>query len=127
MINDDLKLLDSIAQSIFDKKGVNIIAFDVRSFSTMTDYYVIGEGLVDRHVSALGRGIIDTLEDEGLGPLHVEGALTGDWMVIDYGSIVVHLLTPEMREKYSLEELWRQGKIVRLKIEVKPLVRGKDE
>jgi len=127
MLNEDLKILHKIAQAIFDKKGSNIIAFDVRNFSTMTDYYMIAEGHVDRHVSALGKEVIDTLNEAGNQPIHVEGLIDGDWVVIDYGAIVIHLLTPDMRERYSLEELWRPGKIVSLKIDTKKPVREQNE
>ncbi len=123
MRNEELQYLDLIAQTIFDKKGGNIIAIDVRNFSTMTEYYIIAEGNVDRHVSSLSHNVISAMQDLGRKPYHMEGALSGDWVVIDYGAIVVHLLTPDMREKYALEELWRPGKIVSLKIDI----RGHDE
>jgi len=112
------KQLDLIAQAIFDKKGFNILALDVRGISTMTDYFVIAEGTVDRHVQALGRAIMDKLDEKGIAPLHVEGLLTGDWVVIDYNDIVIHLFMEGIREKYALEELWNKSKIVDLHIDV---------
>lgn len=113
----ELADLNLIAQTLFDKKAANIIAFDVRTFSTMTDFYIIAEGHVDRHVSALGKHVVDVLEENEISPIHVEGMLSGDWVVIDYGRFVVHILTPDMREKYALEELWHQGKIIKLTID----------
>ncbi len=125
MENDDLRILDAIAQTIFDKKGANIIGFDVREFSSMTDYYIVAEGSVDRHVISLASNVIAAMEEQNHRSLHVEGQVIGDWVVIDFGSIVVHLLTPDMREKYALEELWREAKLVHLNIDVnKPQVRG---
>lgn len=112
------KILDSIAQAIFDKKGENILALDVRGISTMTDYFVIAEGSVDRHVKALSLAVTDKLEEEGISPLHVEGMQTGDWIVLDYGYVVVHLLMQELREKYALEELWKSSRIVNLNISI---------
>ncbi len=119
------KQLDLIAQAIFDKKGFNILALDVRGISTMTDYFLIAEGTVDRHVQALGRAIIDKLEEHGVKPIHVEGMQSGNWIVIDYIDIVIHLFMEDLREKYALEELWKESKIVDLHIalsgETKPV------
>ena len=115
-IKDSLQLLNLIGQIIFDKKGFNILSLDVREVSTLTDYFIIAEGNVDKHVRAIASAIIETLKAEGNAPLHVEGLADGDWVVIDYLEVVIHLFMPGMRDKYRLEELWREGKIVDLKI-----------
>ena len=112
-----LKDLTRIAQAVYDKKGFNILVLDVRNISSMTDYFIIAEGSVDRHVKALSGTIIDELSTHcRRSPLHVEGQQEGDWVVLDYGDIVIHLFIPELREKYALEELWREGHIVDVKI-----------
>lgn len=116
-----LKELNLIAQSIYDKKGFNIVVLDVRGVSTMTDYLVIAEGTVDRHVKALSSTVIDTLAPLGHSPYHVEGERDGDWIVIDYTDFIIHLFIPDLREKYALEEIWKAGKIVDVKIEIPPL------
>lgn len=110
------RVLNIIGQILFDKKGFNILALDVRGISTLTDYFLIGEGNVDRHVIALAKEVIERLKQEGEVPAHVEGLDQGDWVVIDYLEIVVHLFKPGMREKYRLEELWREGEIVDLNL-----------
>lgn len=112
------KLLDLIAQTIFDKKGFNILALDVHGISTMTDFFMIAEGTVDRHVQALARAIIDKLKEHGISPTHVEGMASGDWIVIDYTDIMIHLFMEDLRGKYSLEELWKESKLVDLHIVV---------
>lgn len=114
-----MKTLDTIAQAIFDKKGFNILVLDVRAFSTMTNFYIIAEGNVNRHVKAIANFIVDTMREAGLKPLHIEGTAESEWVVIDYGDIVIHLFIPEIREKYALEELWKESKIVDVKIVVK--------
>lgn len=119
MRNSNLKVLNTIAQAIYDKKGFNILALDVYGLSTLTDYYVIAEGNINRHVRALAFAIKDKLREEGLEPFHMEGEQTGDWLVMDYGDIIIHLFVPEIREKYALEELWKEAKIVDVKIVVK--------
>lgn len=116
--NDALELLNVISQAIFDKKGSNIIALDVRSFSTMADFYLIAEGNVERHVKAIQNAILDSMGQKGHKPLHVEGIRESDWIVIDYGEIVIHLFIPELRERYALENLWKEGKIVDVKISI---------
>ncbi|KAF3361474.1 Ribosomal silencing factor RsfS [Chlamydiales bacterium STE3] len=117
MKNPDLIRLDEIAQTIFDKKGLNILALDVREISTFTEYYLIAEGNVDRHVVALARAVIDQQSIKGHPPFHIEGTATGDWVVIDFGHIVVHLFHPDLREKYALERLWNSGSIIDLTIQ----------
>lgn len=111
--------LNEAAQLLFDKKGFNILAIDVRNFSTMTDYFLIAEGTVERHVSALASYLQAFYADLGVRPHHIEGQKVGDWIVLDYGDFVIHLMESEMREKYRLEEIWKAGKIVDLKLQVK--------
>lgn len=110
--HSEQKILNHIAQAIYDKKGFNIIVLDVRGICTMTDYFVIAEGTVDRHVKALSQTLVDELEKYGQHPLHIEGEQEGDWVVLDFCDFIIHLFTPDMRLKYSFEEVWHKGKIV---------------
>ncbi len=120
MPQQDLSLiLNAIAQAIFDKKGMNILALDVTGISTLTDYVVIAEGNVDKHVTAIAHAVLDALERIGLRPISTEGMQSGDWVVLDFFHIMVHLFMPGLRDKYQLEELWREGKIVDLQIDLK--------
>ena len=112
MKKNPLDLLNLIAQTLFDKKGVNILALDVQGISTLTDYFVLADGNVDKHVIALAKEVVKTLKQEGETPVHVEGLDQGDWVVIDYMDLVIHLFKPGLREKYRLEELWHEGKVV---------------
>jgi ribosome-associated protein len=114
MKRDPAQLLNVMAQWLFDKKGFNILALDVRGVSTLTDYFLIAEGNVDKHVIALAQGVIEQLKHYEEIPLHVEGLTQGEWVVIDYLDIVVHLFKPGLRDKYRLEELWHDGQIVDL-------------
>jgi ribosome-associated protein len=112
MIRKGKKELEAVCQKIYDKKGFNILALDVRGVSSMCDFFVIAEGNVERHVCALCQSVVELLKEEGQKPLHLEGDHTGDWAVLDYGNIIIHLFTPEMREKYRLEQVWKEGKVV---------------
>ncbi len=115
-------LLNLIAQVIYDKKGSNILALDIRGLSNLTDYMVIAEGNVDRHVTSIARAIADELQEKGERPLHVEGLQTGDWVVMDYGQVMIHIFSPGLRSKYALEQLWGDSKIVDLEIDVSSAV-----
>ena len=85
----------------------------------MTEYYVIVEGNVERHVKALARDITDTLQKHGRELYHSD-ASSPDWIVLDFANVIIHLMTTETRERYALEELWRSAKIVDAKIDVHP-------
>ncbi len=112
-------LLYKLAQAIYDKKGINILAIDVRGVSTVTDYLLIAEGNSERHVNALSKVVVDVLESSRAELLNVEGRPSCSWMVIDAGEILVHLFTPFLRQKYGLEQLWHEGKIVELELNMK--------
>lgn len=123
MSRTPLEILNAIAQVIYDKKGFNILALDVQGLSSITDFLLIAEGNVDRHVSSIGRAIVEELEEKGEKPVHVEGLKTGDWVVLDYVEVTVHIFSPSLRERYSLERLWNESKIVDLDIDVsKPAI-----
>jgi len=113
-------MLNSIAQMIYDKKGYNILALDVQGISTITDFLVIAEGNVDRHVISMAHTIVEEMKESGEKPIHTEGMQTGDWVVLDYGQIMIHLFTKGLRDKYSLERLWPDSKLIDLDIATKP-------
>ena len=124
MKGNPFETLNCIAQVIYDKKGSNLLALDVQGLSSITDYLFIAEGNVDRHVISMARTIVEDLNERG-GPslLHAEGLQSGDWVVLDYGEVMVHLFMPGLRERYALERLWAESKIVDLEIDLsKPAI-----
>jgi ribosome-associated protein len=108
-ILDDLKC---VAAALSDKKGQNIMIIDVRGISSMTDYFCIADGSVERHVLALADHVEEELQKRGVFPLRREGESVGDWVVLDYGDFIIHIFETELRDKYRLEELWKEGKLV---------------
>ena len=100
------EMLKEVCQRIYDKKGFNIIALDVRGVSTLTDFFVIAEGNVEKHVQALSKHTYDLFEQKGIRPLHIEGESAGDWVVLDAGDVIVHIFRPEIRSFYNLEKIW---------------------
>lgn len=105
-------LVKKIAKIIDDKKGLNIMALDVRQVCSFTDFFIIAEGLADRHVEAISDAIINEMKTENLPLLHIEGKNEGEWIVIDYLNIIIHLFKPGLRDIYRLEEVWKAGKLV---------------
>jgi ribosome-associated protein len=119
MEDSEMKTIQSIAQTIYDKKGFNILALDVRDVCSMTNYFIIAEGAVERHVQALSRDIVDKLKELHCDVIHIEGEQSGDWIAVDCGDIMIHILIPELREKYAIEQLWKEGKLIELDIKKK--------
>ena len=118
MQKDIFSLLNKISQAMFDKKGNNILALDVRPCHLLTDYVIIAEGDVDKHVIAIADAVQKTMEEEGWKVSFMQGMQTGDWVVLDYGQITIHLFVPSVREKYQLERLWHRSEIVDVIIDV---------
>jgi ribosome-associated protein len=107
-------LLQTIFQAIVDKKGCNVVIIDVRKVTDFTDYFIVAEGSVDRHIQAIYREIYSALEQKGVLPARFEGVREGEWIVLDYSEVVVHIFTHEMRMRYALEEVWKEGSLVQL-------------
>ncbi|HEY7526158.1 MAG TPA: ribosome silencing factor [Candidatus Limnocylindria bacterium] len=98
-----------------DKKASDIVLLRTAEVTTMADYFVIASGRSDRQVQALSQALVDELRREGIRPLGIEGLRTARWVLLDYGSVIVHLFAPEEREYYGLERLWSgASEVVRL-------------
>jgi ribosome-associated protein len=100
------ELAHRIVDLASDKKAVDIVMLRTAEVTTLADYFVIASGRSDRQVTALSQGIVDDLRDEGIRPIGIEGKGGSRWVLIDYGSVIVHLFAPEEREYYGLERLW---------------------
>lgn len=100
------ELKQQIVKAIDDAKGRNIRVMDVRGFSDVTDYMVIASGTSSRHVSSMADRVSESLRDQGAKPLGMEGRDTGEWVLIDFGDVIVHIMRPETRDFYNLEKLW---------------------
>ena len=85
---------------------------DIKDIASFTDYFVICNGTSDRMLDALAKGVLEAAKQEHKKKGSVEGQAEEGWLVLDYGDVVVHLFSPDMREYYDLEELWSDGKIL---------------
>ena len=95
------------ADAIFAKKGTDIVLLDVEELFFLTDVFVIATGTSRPHVQALAEHVEERLKQTlGVKPLRLEGAKEGEWVLIDYGDIIIHLFQRQPRDYYSLERLW---------------------
>jgi ribosome-associated protein len=100
-------LAQKIGQLLLDKKASQILVLDVRGMASYADYIVLASGDSDRQVSAMAEHVqVKVKEEDGLHPTGTEGKETGQWVLIDYGEVVVHLFLKEVRSFYDLEGLW---------------------
>ncbi len=108
---DRKELLNNIVATLDSKKATDIKALEITDLTFVADYFVIATGTSGTHIRALTDEVEDALTKLGVEPNHVEGKTTG-WILLDYGTVVVHLFTPDQRELYSLEHLWGDAKQV---------------
>jgi ribosome-associated protein len=99
-------LLKIVETSLDDDKGEDIVVIDLRGKSTIADYMVIATGRNSRQLAAMATHLDAKLTKAGVKQISVEGAKTGDWVLLDGGDVVVHLFRPEVRTFYALEKMW---------------------
>ena len=103
---DAAELAHRIVEIASDKKGNDIVLLRTAELTTMADFFVILSGRSDRQVQALAGAILDELRKEGIRPLGTEGQQSSRWVLLDFGSVIVHVFAPDEREFYGLEDLW---------------------
>jgi len=92
------------------------MAIDISQISSTTDCLLLANGHVGRHVSAIAHKVQKKMRERGIRPAHVEGLQHGEWVVLDYSFLIVHLFTPEMRQRYQLERVWHEGCVLDLSL-----------
>ncbi|GMR07095.1 MAG: ribosome silencing factor [Gammaproteobacteria bacterium] len=102
---DELKTL--VIDALEDLKGEAIEYINLKDMSSFTDAMVIVSGTSTRQVKALANNVISCAKQHGITPLGVEGENYGEWVLVDLGDIVVHVMLPEIRDFYNLEKLWK--------------------
>ncbi len=101
------ELLGEIVRYAADKKAGDLVELDLREILGYTDYFLICSGNTERQVKAIHDGILEGCKREhGILPCRIEGAGKGDWILMDYLDVVVHIFTPSTREYYRIEQLW---------------------
>ena len=102
-----------------DKKAVNSTVLDLQKVADFTSFFVITSGTNTRQVQAISDGIADELRNIKVRPSRVEGYNTAEWILMDYGDIIVHIFEQKAREFYDLERLWRDARRVPVPNEIK--------
>ena len=100
------QLLSIVTNALEDMKGQQIEVLDVRDKCSFTDIMVIVTGSSRRHVQSLAEAVVIAAKAKGNQPIGVEGASLGEWVLVDLGDVVLHVLRAETREFYQLEKLW---------------------
>jgi ribosome-associated protein len=95
-----------------DKKAQDIVLFDVRTISSLADYFVICSASVERQIRAVAEGVEEALDAVDVPPYKREGAPADGWVLLDYGDVIMHIMTADQRSFYRLEQLWEQAQIV---------------
>ena len=109
---ESITLANTIAESIFNKKGYNVRILDLKEVASFTDYFVICSADSDTQVKAIADEIDKSLRDGGLKCWHKEGYRALNWVLLDYVDVVVHIFKKQMREFYNLEKLWGDAPVI---------------
>jgi ribosome-associated protein len=102
-------LKKSIKNILEDNKAESIVMVDVKNKSSVTDLMFIASGRSTRHVKAIADNLVTKLKKSKIKPLGVEGYTKSEWILLDYGDLLVHVMHPETRDFYSLEKLWDES------------------
>ena len=105
-----------IAQAAFDKKGLDIAVMDLTSLSSLTDYFVLASGSSTIQAQAIAKNVQESMLELKMKPFSAEGAEHGNWILLDYGSVVAHIFCDEVRAFYGLEDLWSDAKKVNFRL-----------
>jgi ribosome-associated protein len=104
MTSEQLKKL--INGALEDLKAFDVTEIDVHEMTSVTDWMVIASGTSSRHVKSIADAVVLACKKAGVAPLGVEGEREGEWVLVDLGDIIVHVMLPGIREFYALEKLW---------------------
>lgn len=95
-----------VAKLLDDRKAIGVTVIDISTKASFADYFVMASAGSDRQMGALVDNIEDMLEPEGIFPKSIEGKKSSGWILMDYGDVVINVMTAEMRDKYNIERIW---------------------
>jgi ribosome-associated protein len=101
-------LRNLVVDALEDRKGRDIVALDVAKVTDITDYMIVVSGTSNRHVKALVDEVVESAKAQGTRPVGVEGRETHEWVLVDLGDVLVHVMQAETRSFYDLERLWTE-------------------
>jgi len=100
------KLRDLVSSSLDELKAVDPVTINVKKLSSFTDYMIIASGTSNRHIQSIGEKVLEDLKVKNIKPLGLEGEGSEEWVLIDVGDVVLHLMSASARAFYDLESLW---------------------
>lgn len=100
-------LLEQLIKALDDNQAIDIVSINVTKQTSVTDYMIICSGRSSRHVKAIAGLVIEKMKTKGLPPLSQNGLETGDWVLVDFGDFVLHVMQADIRAFYNLEGLWQ--------------------
>ena len=107
-----LDLARRIVELAEDKKAADIVLLDLSGLTTVADYFVIASGGSERQLDAIADGIVSGMRDEKIHAFGREGTAASHWVLVDFGSVIVHIFTPPERDYYQLERHWAEAKTI---------------
>jgi ribosome-associated protein len=107
-----LDLARRIVEIAEDKKAADIVLLDLSELTTLADHFVICSGGSERQLDAIADAIVEELRNERVRPIGREGTAASHWVLLDYGSVIVHVFTPPERDFYQLEKHWSEAKTI---------------
>jgi len=97
---------EQVIEAVEDMKAVDVRVLEIGDISDFADFMIVVSGTSDTHVKAIARSASDSLRKSGVKPLNEDGADLGEWVLVDFGDVVLHVMRAEVREYYDLERLW---------------------
>lgn len=110
-IQDYTKFTEFCAEQLYAKKAINVKGYDLTKASALSEYSIVTSGTSTRHTISLAENLVQLVKDEfRIHPSSLEGLEEGRWVVVDYGSLIVHIFYDYVRQEYSIEKLWKEGR-----------------
>lgn len=103
------QLRDWVIAALEDLKAQDIQILDVRGMTSITDLMIVASGTSDRHIKALADNVVENVKKHGIPPIGVEGETSREWVLVDLGDVILHVMHPQTRAFYNLEKLWTVG------------------
>ena len=113
-MSDFLNVAKEAAKAALDKKAENVAVLKMDEVTIMTDFFVICTAANRTQAQAIANNVEDMMKEQGIQILHREGLREGTWVLLDYGSIVVHVFQEDMRNFYDLETLWGDAAVIEI-------------
>ncbi len=115
LLNAPADLARRIVDLLADRQAEDVLLLDIRQVASFADYFVIATAINNRQMRALVELVDTELREEDIKPHHREGGINSGWILVDYGAIILHIFSPELRGYYALEELWQNAtEVVRI-------------